>query len=374
VNNFMSFSNSRISAAKASRFVHFGVNVHSVKMHNPLNELNEKYRQQVIFSSELIEFSKGENIFIGKIDRSRYYFLLKGKIKFKIGIFSRKSIDCHDPIALFDISPHLPDDGPVIAEEPGCILSIEADLLDTALAWMRAHIVDAGQDIRPDSEPESCTKKLHELVPVENDDNDWMSLLLHSPLFFNLPPANISKVFTLFERFNVCNGEVIIKQGDEGRYFYVIIEGRAKVLIDGIPAAELGRGDYFGEGAIVTGAPRSASVIMTSDGQIGRLDHDDFQNLLHDTVVKFITPDELGKKILKGMKHCVLLDVRSREEYSNKPSPNSRNIPCGELRQVIPELDGDSTYFISQEGGKRSELAAHLLSQANLKAFVIRDK
>lgn len=374
MNSFMSFRNVHIAPANLSRFAHFGVNANSVKLHNPLNELNDKYRQQVIFSSDLIEFQKGKKIFNGKIDRNRYYFLLKGEIKFKTGIFSRKSIHSHDPIALFDISPHLPDNAPVIAEEPGCILSIEADLLDTALAWMRAHIVDAGQYIKPDSEPESCTRKLHELVPVENDDNDWMSLLLHSPLFFNLPPANISRVFTLFERFNVNNGEVIIKQGDQGRYFYVIIEGCAKVMIDDVPVAELGRGDYFGEGAILTGTPRSASVITTSDGQIGRLDHDDFQHLLHDTVVKFITPDELGKKILKDMKHCVLLDVRSREEYSNKPSPNSRNIPCGELRQAIPGLDMHSTYFISQEGGKRSELAAHLLSQANLNAFVIRDK
>lgn len=363
-----------MAAVSSSRFVHFGINANSVKMHNPLNELNDKYRQQVIFSSEIIEFSQGKKIFNGKIDRSRYYFLLKGKIKFKTGFFSRHCIDCHDQIALFDISPHLPDNVPIIAEESGFILSIEADLLDTALAWMRAHIVDAGQDIQSDSDPESCTKKLHELVPVENDDNDWMSLLLHSPLFFNLPPANISRVFTLFERFNVSNGEVIIKQGDEGRYFYVIIEGCANVMIDDVPAAELGRGDYFGEGAIVTGAPRSASVIMTSAGQIARLDHDDFQHLLHDTVVKFITPDELGKKILKDMKHCLLIDVRSKEEYLNRPSPNSRNIPCEELRQIIPGLDSSLTYFISQEGGKRSELAAHLLSQANLKAFVIRNK
>jgi rhodanese-related sulfurtransferase len=372
----MSFRNSRMAAASPSRFLHFGVNANSLKMHNPLNELNDKYRQQVLFSSELIEFSKGDKIFAGKIDRSRYYFLLKGKIKHKAGLFSWKVIGFQDPLALFDISPHLKDGVAVFAEESGCILSVEADLLDTALAWMRANIVDAGRDIKPDSEPESCTKRLHELVPAENDDGDWMSLLLHSPLFFNLPPANISRVFTMFERLNVSNGDVIIKQGDEGRYFYVIIKGTANVVIDDNenPTAILSSGDYFGEGAIVTGTPRSASVIMTSDGQIGRLDHDDFQHLLHDPVVKFITPDELGKRILKDIKHCVLLDVRSRDEYSHKPALNSRNIPCEELRQIIPGLDAGLTYFISQEGGKRSELAAHLLSQANLKAFVIRDK
>jgi len=359
-----------------SRFVHLGINANNLRLHKPLNELNDKYRQQVIFASEIIDFVQGDKILAGKIDRSRYYFLLKGRIKFKTGFFSRKSIDYHDPIALFDISPHLPDNVDITAEYSGYILSVEADLLDTALAWMKADIIDVGKDFKLESEPEYCSLKLNELVAVESGeyDEDWMSILLHSPLFFNLPPANISRVFTLFDRFLVNTGDVIIKQGDEGKYFYVIIDGSAKVMIGNNekPTAVLSSGDYFGEGAIVTGTTRSASVIMTSDGQIGRLKREDFQNLLHDPIVKFITTDALGKKLLGNAKDCVLLDVRSHEEYSNSPSPNSRNIPCEELRQVIPDLDADSTYFISQEGGKRSELAAHLMSRANLQAFVIQ--
>jgi rhodanese-related sulfurtransferase len=75
---------------------------------------------------------------------------------------------------------------------------------------------------------------------------------------------------------------------------------------------------------------------------------------------------------MKRSVRCVLIDVRSNEEFEHAPSHNSRNIPCRELRSSIAELDKEALYFISPEGGKRSELAAHLMSQANLQAFVIQ--
>ena len=98
---------------------------------------------------------------------------------------------------------------------------------------------------------------------------------------------------------------------------------------------------------------------------------DSFRELLVDSLVKFVSQEEVGMKLIKAGKQCVLVDVRSKEEFDHSPSFNARNIPYSELRAVIPSLDAACTYYISHEGGKRSELAAHLFSQANLKAFVI---
>jgi rhodanese-related sulfurtransferase len=354
-----------------SRFINLGINANTVRPYKPFSELSDKYRKQVVFASEIIEFSKGDSVLKGRLDRSCYYYLLKGKLTFKTGMLSKKTISSEDKNALFDIGTLLPDDIDIIAAESGHMLSVKIDMMDAALAWTQAS--------EAASESGASANKPVPAPTISDDaeeENDWMSALLAYPLFFNLPPANISRVFALFEKIAVTKGEEIIRQGDEGQYFYALIKGKANVITDNQhdrPTAMLASGSYFGEDALVSGAPRSASVIMTSDGEVARLDRDSFQSLLQDPVVKYISQEDVGKNLMKRTVRCVLIDVRSREEFEHAPSPNSRNIPCRELRASIAELDRESLYLISPEGGKRSELAAHLMSQANLKAFVIQN-
>lgn len=357
-----------MTTSSLSLFIRLGVNANSLKDHRPFNELNEKYRKQVIFSSELREFAKGDTVFAGAVDPSRYYYLLGGKLGYKAGLLSRKSLSSRDQVALFDIGALLPGDVPVVAVEPGHLLAVPADLMDTALVWMHAsHQEEVAQP--------AISPGASEAAIEAEDENDWMSCLLASPLFFNLPPANISRVLALFERVPVAQEEVIIREGDEGHYFYVLIEGEARVVFESEPdrsPVSLSEGAYFGEDALVSGAPRSASVVMSTPGVVGRLDRENFQGLLQDPVIRYVTEEEVGQHLMQRGKACVLVDVRSAEEFAQAPSPNSRNMPCNHLRTVIPTLDPEATYFISPRGGKRSELAAHLFSQANLQVYVIR--
>ena len=365
-----------MTTVSLSSFIRLGINANAVSSYKPFSELSDKYRKQVVFASEIIEFVKGDVVFAGHLDRNRYYFLLKGKLIFKTGILSKKTISSYDSFAKFDISPLLPESVDIKAAEAGHILSVEAIMLDTALAWMQA------KELQPEIEISEMPEKdftgaLPTVKTGENENDDWMSLLLASPLFFNLPPANISTVFSLFERVRVSKGDVIIHQGEEGRFFYVLIHGAAKVVIDGKvnqSDIELSAGAYFGEGALVSGEPRSATVTMTTDGEIGKLNYADFQNLLIDPVVKFMSEEEVGRHLIKYGMRCILLDVRSADEFTHSPSPNSQNISCQALRDLIPTLDSSAYYFISPKGGKRSELAAHLLAQANLTAFVIKQQ
>ncbi len=361
---------SMTATVSLSRFIRLGINANTVQPYKPFSELNDKYRKHVVFASEIIEFAKGDTVLKGSIDRQCYYFLLKGKITFKTGMLSKKTISSDDKNSLFDIGTSLPNDVDVIAADAGHMLSVKIDMMDAALAWTQAAELEATSTIaeKPLSNPAK------EMI-VEEEEDDWMSELLAYPLFFNLPPANISRVLSLFEKVEVHKGEEIIKQGDEGNYFYALIKGKASVITDDQkdkPVAHLVSGSYFGEDALVSGSPRSASVIMTTDGEVGRLDRDSFQSLLQEPVVKYISQEDVGKNLMKRSVRCVLIDVRSHEEFEHAPSHNSRNIPCRELRSSIAELDKEALYFISPEGGKRSELAAHLMSQANLQAFVIQ--
>jgi aromatic-L-amino-acid/L-tryptophan decarboxylase len=89
------------------------------------------------------------------------------------------------------------------------------------------------------------------------------------PLFAGLEPAQAAQVAARASLREVAPGEPVVEQWDLGSEFFVIVDGTASVTIDGQPARELGRGDFFGElRALAWGAgyayPRLASVRATS--------------------------------------------------------------------------------------------------------------
>ena len=89
------------------------------------------------------------------------------------------------------------------------------------------------------------------------------------PLFADLEPAQAAQVAARASLREVAEGEAVVEQWDLGSEFFVILEGTASVSVDGRPAPELGRGDFFGElRALEWGAgyayPRLASVRATA--------------------------------------------------------------------------------------------------------------
>ncbi len=80
-------------------------------------------------------------------------------------------------------------------------------------------------------------------------------------------------------------GDVLVRQGADARRLYIIVAGRADVLVatehgDRAKVAELGPGDFFGEMGLMTGEPRTATVVATTPMSCYRLDKDAFRDLL----------------------------------------------------------------------------------------------
>jgi putative ABC transport system ATP-binding protein len=80
-------------------------------------------------------------------------------------------------------------------------------------------------------------------------------------------------------------GTVIIRQGDEGDKFYLIKSGLVDVIVNqGQPdeqkVATLGKGQFFGETALLTGAPRNATVIAQLDSEFYTLDKPHFRQAI----------------------------------------------------------------------------------------------
>lgn len=113
------------------------------------------------------------------------------------------------------------------------------------------------------------------------------------PIFSQLSKKEYAAVRKLMSEVVLDEGRLLTKQGTPGREFMVIVDGTARVEIDGVIVAHLGPGEMIGELSIISGAPRTASVIATSQCTIEVLNRREFMALLDQSPA-------LSRKILIG--------------------------------------------------------------------------
>jgi CRP/FNR family transcriptional regulator, cyclic AMP receptor protein len=90
-------------------------------------------------------------------------------------------------------------------------------------------------------------------------------VLTEIPLFSACSKQELQTVFGLTTALTIPAGKVVTSEGHFGREFVVILEGAATVSINGTEIATLGRGDFFGEIALLDGGPRTATVMAETD-------------------------------------------------------------------------------------------------------------
>ncbi len=138
-------------------------------------------------------------------------------------------------------------------------------------------------------------------------------------------------------------GEVVIKQGDEGDYFYAIVNGSCIVTREtplnkeGIKLAELGVGDTFGEEALIAEAKRNATVTMMTDGVLMRLNKQDFRELMNEPLLQWVSFDEAQRDHRQGAASGWTFGLPS--EHANLAIEDSLNIPLYFIRLKISTLD-----------------------------------
>lgn len=205
---------------------------------------------------------------------------------------------------------------------------------------------------------------------------DWMSRFLQLPLTNHLSPSTIQQLLACLRSDDVRKGDTIIRRGEMGDAMYVLTRGVASVHTDqqspfGGREIPLIPGDYFGEESVVADTVRNATVIMESDGSVARLDREAFMELIYPHLVP--TADERLVKAAasEADDSLQLIDVRFPVEFRREALPGSRNIPISELRAAIGSLDAKKPCLVAPCAGRRSELAAFLLRQAGLNAYVM---
>jgi putative peptide zinc metalloprotease protein len=113
--------------------------------------------------------------------------------------------------------------------------------------------------------------------------NDTLDLARKVPIFAGMSEAEFARLAREFKSRRFERGESIVREGDPGDSFHVVRLGRVEVLKQGRAGAhslnQLGRGQYFGEAALLSGAPRNATIRALTPVETLSLSRADFERL-----------------------------------------------------------------------------------------------
>ena len=330
-----------------------------LKTFSPLDGLKAENLHALARKTQILELSAGRLLFKQGDTDKRTFYLVSGSVELRSDDRVVATVRARSPEARAPLTPGLPRKFTARAATDLEYIVIDSDLLDVLLTWDQT-----GQ---------------YEVAELRRDgldvSGDWMTTLLQTKAFHRIPPANIQAIFMRMQRINYRARDVVIKQGTEGDYFYVVVAGRCVVTREtplnkeGIKLAELGPGDSFGEEALIAEAKRNATVTMSTDGTLMRLGKADFQTLLNEPLLQWVDYEDAKEIVANGGKW---LDVRLTSEFQNFRIDDAANIPLYFIRLKLNALDKNTQYVVCCDTGRRSSAAAYILSERGFEAYVLK--
>lgn len=327
----------------------------SLRMLVPISALSDEKFAELAAGTQIQEIKSGDKLFSEGDKDARAVYVLAGKVAMMSGKSVVDTVVGGTEHSRYPLAHHIPRQLTAVAKNAVSFVRIDPQLLDNLLN---------------SNGPQQEAYEVSEVL--EEEDSDWMSQMLQSETFAKLPAENIQALFMRMEEVAVQTDDVIIRQGERGDYFFMVRRGRCQVTVEknnqSRVVAELNAGDSFGEEALIAETLRNATVTMLSDGVLMRLSKDDFDSLMIQPLINWVTQDEAMMIVEDG---GVWLDVRAPNEYKQSCIAGSHNFPLSILRSNAERLKATRKYVIYCDTGKRSSVAAFLLSQRGFDAYVL---
>lgn len=322
----------------------------------PLSTLPFNKFEALCAQIKIEDAEEGQFLFKCGDERNDLLYLLDGSVTLQTDLLKIETIKSDSPSARFALAHQIPRKVHAVASSRIRFLRLNADMMKSA------------QDV-PYEETESFM-----VVDELEDNDDWMTTLLKSPVFRALPPANLQKILIGMQEVRVDAGTVIVSQGEQGDFYYIIKRGQCLVSRKPTPnakeikLAQLSDQETFGEDALISGEPRNVSVSALTDVSLLRLGKEQFLTLIKQPTLKYINYQDAQDLVAKG---ADLIDVREPDEYKPRHLPYSINLPFFSLRMQLKTLNRQHPIVVVCRNGKISETAAFILMRHKFNALIL---
>jgi CRP-like cAMP-binding protein len=129
--------------------------------------------------------------------------------------------------------------------------------------------------------------------------DEKLELLKRVPLLSGLGRREIEEVGRLAEEIDVAGGRVLMNEGDPGREFFVIVNGKVGIDRGGQRVRTMEGGDFFGEIALLAEGPRTATATTEGPAKLLVLGHREFHSLMDRfPAIRTCVLEALAKRIL----------------------------------------------------------------------------
>lgn len=323
---------------------------------SPLNTLSPPLLDEAIALSRIERHPPGRRIYQAGGVRHQRLFLLSGQLALMSEGKPARTLKADSAEACRPVDEHCPPSCTALASTSVTLLAIDRAALEDLLAR------------------NECGGVKPPRVDKDRERETQIQLALTAPLFSRLPKPHLQVLKKRLTTLDVNAGDVIIREGEAGEFYYFIVTGRCRITRQGGrrkrpgEVAELSAGEGFGEGALIAHDAHDSTVAMLEGGRLLRLSKGEFLTLLVRPFIKWIPYPRLLEMQARG---AILLDIRSPGVFQKRRLPGSINIPLRTLRHCAFLLDKRKTYVICSDIGRRAATAAFILARQGLEVKVL---
>jgi CRP-like cAMP-binding protein len=296
----------------------------------------------------------------GDVNKELVY-LLKGEVSLEVDKLKMEVIKAGTESARFALAHQIPRKVNGVAKGSVQLLRLNSIYITTP-------------DLNAVKKPDAATTPMLK-ENGKKDGQSWISTLLMIPTLRALSPAQLSTINEKLSEVKLQEGEVVVKQGDIGEYFYLVKSGECLLSYkdanpqQSLTVTKLKMWDSFGAEALICEAIRNHTVTALSELSLLRINKENFLSLIKQPSLKFVDETKMQALLDNG---GILLDVRPDAQYEKSHWEQAINTPLQGLRNHLKNMNKDLPVVVVSDDVKLSEAAAFLLLSCKFSAYVSR--